>query len=75
MEIGLTSYGKTMWRLIREKDTFRVTIVDADKAYFEDPTLTIEGITLGQAHRNLLHQRLDEFIDAYLETGDGSEII
>lgn len=75
MEIGLTTYGNTMWRLAREKETFRVTLVGANKEYFNDPTLTDEGKTLGQCHREMLHQRLDEFIDAYIETGDGSSIL
>lgn len=66
MEIGQDLSGGTMWRIATDDDTFRLTLVDADVAYFLDPRMTAEGITLGQAQRNMLHDRLDAFINRHI---------
>ena len=71
MEVGLSFknslYGGEMWRIACDGDTFKLTLVDADINYFTDPRLTTDGITLGQAQRNSLHERLDEFINAVID--------
>lgn len=70
-EIGLNAGGATFWRLQKCEDTFTLSLFGDAKEYFLDPRITEDYKTMGQAQRELLHERLDEFINAYIKTGNG----
>ena len=73
MEIGMNTYGKTFWKLATDENTFALTLVDGVDEYFLDSKLTDEFKTLGQACRDALHDRLDEFINRNIQNSYDSK--